>query len=171
MTILTVTHDPNNPQRGTLRCGAQTFACVLGRGGISAQKKEGDGATPVGRYPLRRVLYRTDKMGAPRTGLPVRIIQRNDGWCDAPGDANYNRPVTLPYAASAEEMWRADERYDIVVVVGHNDAPVIDGAGSAIFMHLAAQEGTPTAGCVALAREDLLAVLAACGPRSEIEIV
>ena len=171
MALLTVTADPNNPTRGTVRCGALHFACVLGRSGISAHKKEDDGATPTGRYALRRVLYRADKLESPRTRLPVSAIQRHDGWCDAPGDANYNRPVTLPYPASAEEMWRADDHYDVVVVIGHNDAPVTSGAGSAIFMHVAAADKTPTAGCVALARADLLAVLAACGPGSEIEII
>jgi len=170
MTTLRVTADPNDPQRGTLRCGAQQFACVLGRSGISTQKTEGDGVTPAGRYPLRRVLYRADKVEPPRTGLPVSVIARHDGWCDAPGDVHYNRPVTLPYPASAEEMWRADGVYDIVVVIGHNDAPVIDGAGSAIFMHLVAEGRTPTAGCVALTPDDLRTVLAACGPGSEIEI-
>ncbi len=171
MTTLIVTTDPENPQRGLLRCGAQHFACVLGRSGIQKQKSEGDGATPTGRYPLRRVLYRADKVAPPRTGLPVGIIQQSDGWCDAPDDPNYNRPVTLPYPASAEEMWRADDLYDLVVVIGHNDAPVVPRAGSAIFMHLAAADRAPTAGCVALAHEDLLQVLAVCDASSVIEIV
>lgn len=146
------------------------FACVLGRGGIQKEKSEGDGATPTGCYPLRRVLYRADKTAPPRTALPVSAIQRSDGWCDAPDDPNYNRPVTLPYPASAEEMWRGDDLYDVVVVIGHNDAPVVPGAGSAIFLHQAAAERTPTAGCVALAREDLLQVLEACDAESWIEI-
>lgn len=170
MTTLIVTSDPETPQRGILRCGARHFACVLGRSGIQTQKHEGDGATPTGHYPLRRVLYRADKMTPPRTALPVHVIAQDDGWCDAPADPNYNRPVTLPYPASAEEMWRADDLYDVVVVIGHNDAPVVPGAGSAIFLHLAAQDCTPTAGCVALAREDLLRVLEECDASSSIEI-
>lgn len=170
MTALIVTADSENPQHGVLRCGAQRFACVLGRSGIQRQKSESDGATPTGRYPLRRVLYRADKITPPYTGLPLSITQQSDGWCDAPSDPNYNRPVTLPYPASAEEMWRADDLYDVVVVIGHNDAPVVPGAGSAIFLHLAAADRTPTAGCVALAREDLLQVLAACDAQSWIEI-
>jgi L,D-peptidoglycan transpeptidase YkuD (ErfK/YbiS/YcfS/YnhG family) len=167
---LIVTPDPLNPQHGTLRCGERTFSCVLGRSGISASKHEGDGATPTGRFPLRRVLYRADHGPMPQTHLPTAVIARDDGWCDAPTDARYNRPVTLPYPASAESMWRDDNLYDVVVIIGHNDDPVIANAGSAIFMHVAADNGEPTAGCVALARADLLEVLKAVKPDTMIEI-
>jgi len=167
---LIVTADPNHPARGTLWCGSHIFACVLGRAGIRADKHEGDGATPPGCYALRRVLYRADILDPPLTALPVSVIARDDGWCDAAGDPRYNRPVKLPYPASAENMWRDDRLYDVVVVLGHNDEPVIPGAGSAIFMHIAAPDGSPTAGCVALKHEDLVAVLAEVGPETVIEI-
>ncbi len=167
---LLVTPDPLHPERGTLRLGERTFACVLGRAGISPHKREGDGATPVGKFPVRRVLYRADRGPAPETALPVNIIGRNDGWCDAPGDARYNQPVTLPYPASAESLWRDDGLYDVVVVLGHNDDPVITGMGSAIFMHVAPADGKPTAGCVALAPADLREVLRAIHPGAMIEI-
>lgn len=159
MADLIVTADASNPQRGVARLGARGFPCVLGRSGIRADKTEGDGATPTGRYALRRVLFRADRVAAPRTALPVQPIARDDGWCDAPTDSAYNRPVKLPYPASAEEMWRSDHLYDVVVVVGHNDDPVKAHAGSAIFLHLAAETGDPTAGCVAFARDDLLTIL------------
>ena len=167
---LVVTPDPLHPDVGTLRLGDRVFACVLGRAGVSARKHEGDGATPVGRFSVRRVLYRADRGPAPETALPLDVIGRNDGWCDAPNDAHYNRPVTLPYPASAESLWRDDGLYDVVVVLGHNDDPVIAGAGSAIFMHVAPPRGEPTAGCVALAGADLREVLKAVQPGATIEI-
>ena len=91
--------------------------CVLGRGGVkaAADKREGDGATPLGTWPIRRVVYRPDKGPAPQTALPAEPIKPDDGWCDAPGDDAYNRPVALPYPASCERMWRDDEAYDLVV--------------------------------------------------------
>lgn len=156
--------------RGTLRYKNFAFPCILGRTGIRADKHEGDGGTPVGRFALKRVLYRSDKLMAPATRLPIAPIARDDGWCDAPEDPNYNRPVKLPYPASAEKMWRDDSLYDLVVVLGHNDDPVVPYAGSAIFMHVAAPDGTPTAGCIALAREDLLSVLRALPGVTYIDI-
>src|ERR1700689_2079632 len=109
--------------------------CGLGPGGVAAvaDKHEGDGATPAGAWPLRRVLYRPDRRAAPATGLPVAPLDPADGWCDAPGDPAYNRPVVLPYPASAERLWRDDHVYDLIVVLGHNDDPVVPRAGSAIF--------------------------------------
>lgn len=133
--------------------------CALGRAGISAQKREGDGATPCGAFVMRRVLYRPDREPPPDTALPCQALAAADGWCDAPGDAAYNRPVRLPYPASAEALWRSDRLYDLIVVLGHNDDPVVSGQGSAIFLHLATADFAPTAGCVALTRDDLLEVL------------
>lgn len=156
--------------RATLRYKTFAFPCILGRTGVRVDKHEGDGATPVGRYGLRRVLYRPDRLMPPTTRLPIQPIAKDDGWCDAPEDANYNRPVKLPYPASAENMWRDDSLYDLVVVLGHNDDPVVPYAGSAIFIHVAAPEGTPTAGCIALAREDLLSVLRALSGATFIDI-
>ena len=167
---IVVTADPLEPRRGTLTCGPRTFPCVLGRSGVALDKREGDGATPLGLFPLRRVVYRLDRLTPPQTSLPIAAIAREDGWCDAPGDARYNQPVTLPYGASAESMWREDTLYDLVVVIGHNDSPVAHSEGSAIFMHVAPADGGPTAGCVALARSDLLWVLREVAPDAVIEI-
>ncbi len=142
-----------------LRCGDLAFRCALGRAGITRAKREGDGATPAGAWPLRRLLYRPDRMGAPQTGLPAAPLAPADGWCDDPAHADYNRQVHLPHPASCEHMWRADSLYDLLVVLGFNDAPVVPGAGSAIFLHIAAQDYSPTQGCVALAPDDLLGLL------------
>ncbi|WP_119460557.1 L,D-transpeptidase family protein [Rhodospirillaceae bacterium SYSU D60014] len=140
--------------------GGRSFRCTLGRAGIRTDKREGDGATPTGRFLLRRVLYRPDRMARPETGLPVEAIAADDGWCDDPADPAYNRPIKLPFAGRHERMWRDDALYDIVVVLGHNDDPVIPGWGSAVFLHLARPDRGPTEGCVGLALPDLLAVLA-----------
>ena len=146
--------------------------CAIGKGGVrpAAEKREGDGASPAGLWPLRRVLYRPDRLERPKTGLPVAEMHRADGWCDAPGDPNYNRPVTLPYPASAENLWRDDAVYDVIVILGHNDDPVVPGAGSAIFWHLARPDYAPTEGCIAVALPDMLAALAQANPGDALEI-
>jgi L,D-peptidoglycan transpeptidase YkuD (ErfK/YbiS/YcfS/YnhG family) len=149
---------------GWLRWGERRWRCALGPAGIRADKREGDGATPAGRFPLRRVLWRADRLPRPETMLPLTPLAPTDGWCDDPADAAYNRPVRLPYAASAESLWRADALYDVVVIIGHNDDPPRAGLGSAIFLHVAQPDYAPTRGCVALARADLLEMLRDCRP-------
>lgn len=144
--------------------------CALGRGGISTEKREGDGATPVGSFVMRRLLFRPDRETRPMTALPSAAISPTDGWCDAPADRAYNRPVHLPYPASAEYLWRDDHLYDLLVVLGYNDDPVVPGQGSAIFLHLARPDFGPTAGCVALGRSDLLTVIATAHPASRVII-
>jgi len=150
--------------------GAGARRCAVGRTGIAEKIREGDGITPIGRWPLRSVLYRPDRMAPPRSVLPVAPLRPSDGWCEAPGDPDYNRLVPLPHRAAAESMWRDDHLYDIVVVVGYNDDPVIAGKGSAIFLHLARADFTPTAGCVALALPDLLEALAQLRPNDRLVV-
>lgn len=146
--------------------------CALGRAGVTpgADKREGDLASPAGVWPVRRLLYRPDRGAPPPTALPIRAIAPDDGWCDAAGDPAYNRPVKLPYPATAERMWRDDGLYDLVVVLGHNDGPPVAGMGSCIFLHLARPGYAPTEGCVALARPDLEALLAIAKPGDAVEI-
>jgi L,D-peptidoglycan transpeptidase YkuD (ErfK/YbiS/YcfS/YnhG family) len=155
---------------GRLHWSAGSAAAAIGRSGVKADKREGDGATPAGRYPLVSILYRPDRVAAPQSRLPVRALAPSDGWVDEPSDANYNRPVTLPYPASAEEMWREDDLYDALVVIGYNMDPVVPGAGSAIFLHVAAPDFAPTAGCIAVEKQVLLGVLPLLGPGSLITI-
>ncbi len=148
----------------------RTFRCALGKQGVVAEKREGDEATPVGRFPLRRVLFRPDRMTAPETRLPVAALTPDDGWCDAPDDPAYNRPVPHPYPASHERLWRDDAVYDIIVILGHNDDPPVPGRGSAVFLHVARADYSGTEGCVALALDDLKTVLAACGPGDHLTV-
>ena len=156
------------PGRGTLVWNGKSFPCTLGRSGVSAAKREGDGASPAGCFALRAMFYRADRMDRPATRLPCAATARDDGWCDAPDDPAYNRKVRLPYKASAETLWRDDALYDIVVVLGHNDDPVVPGAGSAIFLHLARDDGGPTEGCVGVSRALGLALIAALGPGDRV---
>lgn len=146
--------------------GDRAFPCAIGKGGMVAaqDKREGDGASPLGAWPLRRVLYRPDRGPAPRTALPVSPIAPDDGWCDDPAHPDYNRPVKRPFDARHEALWREDGLYDLVVVLGHNDDPPVAPLGSAIFLHLAKPDYAPTEGCIALARPDLEAVLALAAP-------
>lgn len=169
---LLVRADGDNPRRGVamLQDCTPEFRCALGRGGVSADKREGDGATPLGRFALRQAFYRADRQPRPVTRLPLRAIDPQDGWCDAPDAPDYNRLVRLPHPQRHETLWRADPVYDLIVVVGYNDAPPLPGRGSAIFIHLMRDDYAPTAGCIAFARDDLLFILARLDSESTIEI-
>ena len=157
-------------ERGMLLCGNLRFPCALGRSGRRPVKNEGDGATPMGRFTLRQVLYRADRVPRPRSLLPVSPLRPDDGWCDAPQDRNYNRKVRHPYPASAERLWRSDHLYDLIVVMSHNQSPRVRGRGSAVFMHVATPGYAPTEGCIALRREHLQRVLACVAADAVITI-
>jgi len=150
--------------------GAGRKRAAIGPGGIAIKGGEGDGITPRGSFPVREIFYRADRISKPVTALPLRALEKDDGWCDAPGDPNYNRPVKLPYPASAEQMWREDHLYDLVAVLGYNDDPVVPGKGSAIFLHLARPDFSATHGCVALTRDDWLAAIAQLKPGDQVMI-
>jgi L,D-peptidoglycan transpeptidase YkuD (ErfK/YbiS/YcfS/YnhG family) len=146
---------------GILTVGGETFRAACGRGGVRANKREGDGATPLGVLPLRRVLYRPDRVEPPVCAMPVQPLTPTDGWCDDPAHSDYNLQVRLPLDGSAEVLWRDDALYDIIGVLGWNDRPVQPGLGSAIFLHVARPDFAPTEGCVALSPDDLRRALAA----------
>ncbi len=145
---------------GHLVLETKAFRVATGHGGIRADKREGDGATPMGLLPLRCVLFRPDRQPAPKSVVPVWPLAPYDGWCDDPAHVAYNRLVRLPVNASAEALWRQDAIYDIIGVLGWNDDPVEPGLGSAIFLHVARADFAPTEGCIALALETLLHALA-----------
>lgn len=146
---------------GLLSFRGETLRCALGAGGVRAEKQEGDGATPIGLLPIRRILWRADRGPRPATALPAEPIAPGDGWCDDPTHADYNRPVRLPHPARHEHLWREDAVYDVIGVLGWNDAPVRRGRGSAIFLHVARPGLAPTEGCVALPEKDLRRLLEA----------
>ena len=145
---------------GRLVLREQVYRAALGRGGVRLDKLEGDGATPVAVLTLRRVLYRADRGRAPECAVAVEPIAPDDGWCDDPAERDYNRMIRLPHDGHYEELWRRDALYDVIGVLGWNDAPVERGRGSAIFLHVARGDYAPTQGCIALALDDLRQVLA-----------
>ena len=151
---------PGAGTTGILQCGNLRLPVALGRSGVRALKREGDGASPRGRWPALRVYYRPDRLMRPKTSLSARPLREQDGWCDAPGDRNYNRPVRLPYPASTEQLWREDALYDLILVLDYNIARRVHGRGSAIFVHAARPGFEPTAGCVALKPAHLSRLLA-----------
>lgn len=161
--IISVRKKPGGATRGVMTFAGNQFHCALGRGGLTRFKREGDGATPAGRYQLLHVFFRADRVRRPLTALPVSIISQKDGWCDAPGDPNYNRHVILPYPASREVLWRDDNLYDILVVLDQNLRPRKRGGGSAIFLHIAKPGYLSTEGCVAVSLPAMRRLLATTG--------
>jgi L,D-peptidoglycan transpeptidase YkuD (ErfK/YbiS/YcfS/YnhG family) len=157
---IVVRRAPGAGTKARVRLDHGVRPAALGRACIRALKREGDGGTPLGSFPVRQILYRADRMIRPRTKLPVRVIKPHDGWCEDPADRNYNRLVKLSPRSNADRLTRKDHLYDLVLVLGYNDLPRVKGRGSAIFVHLAHPGYAPTAGCIALSRPDLLMLLA-----------
>lgn len=156
----------------TLSAFGQAMPCAIGKGGVIAatSKRESDGATPLGRWPILGALLRQDRLRPPATALPWRWLRPDDGWSDAPADPAYNRPISHPHPFSAERLWREDAAYDIVILLGHNQSPVVPGAGSAIFWHVAQTDFRPTEGCIAIERPRLEALLAQLAPGMTLDI-
>jgi L,D-peptidoglycan transpeptidase YkuD (ErfK/YbiS/YcfS/YnhG family) len=161
---------PGDRRRGWLIAGPLALPVALGRGGIRANKREGDGGTPRGRFRLKRLWWRADRMTRPRTLLPVRPIRPNDGWCEDPVDRHYNQPVRVPAGSPADRLWRADRLYDLIIELDHNTRPRIAGRGSAVFVHIARPGFAPTAGCIALTPPALRQLVARTGPQTWIVI-
>ncbi len=167
MTIFTA-----NPAAGTVTGLGETVAASFGKSGwaAAADKREGDGKTPLGLWPIRAALIRPDRLPAPQTRLPWRFVRETDGWSDAVDDPAYNRPVAIPHPHSHERLWREDHAYDIIIVLAHNDSPPIPGLGSAIFWHVRQGDGRPTEGCVATDRAVLARWLDAMAPGDAIRV-
>lgn len=167
-----VTVEEKDSRRGQFTGPLIDVPCALGRAGCTGldEKSEGDGKTPLGTYPLRRVFYRPDRLSEPICILPVVPLSPTLGWCDDVGHAAYNQLVAIPFSASHEKMWRDDRLYDVVLVIGHNDAPIVPGAGSAIFVHVAKPGYPPTEGCVAMDRPALLSFLRQIREDDQIQI-
>jgi len=170
LSHITVRRKPGDSTRGWLTAGQFSLPVALGRGGIKANKREGDGGTPRGSFRLKRLWWRADRHPRPATLLPVRRITPDDGWCEDPVDRHYNRPVKLPAGSTADRLARKDDLYDFVVEIDHNTRPRIAGRGSAVFVHVARPQFKPTAGCVALDIGSLRRLLARLGPRTRIVV-
>jgi len=167
---MSVHRRPGNPRQGWLIAGPHAFPVALGRGGIKANKREGDGGTPRGRFRLKRLWWRGERHVRPPTLLPARRIRPDDGWCENPADRRYNQAVKVPRSSNADRLARADELYDFIIEIDHNTRPRIAGRGSAVFIHVARPRFAPTAGCIALENGTLRRLLARLGPRTTIVV-
>jgi L,D-peptidoglycan transpeptidase YkuD (ErfK/YbiS/YcfS/YnhG family) len=143
---------------------------ALGRAGIKANKREGDGASPRGRFRLMRLWWRADRAPHPMTRLPARKIRPGDAWCENPADRRYNRAIKLSASVPGDRLWRDDHLYDLVIELDHNTRPRVAGRGSAVFIHVARPGFLPTAGCIALDARALARLLPRLHRSSSIEI-
>jgi L,D-peptidoglycan transpeptidase YkuD (ErfK/YbiS/YcfS/YnhG family) len=159
---------PAERSRGVMVVDGVPIPVALGRGGVRANKREGDGATPRGIFRLKRLWWRADRHPRPVTRLPVRRIEHADGWCEDPRDRHYNQHVTVPKGSNADRLARNDQLYDFIIEIDHNTRPRVAGRGSAVFIHVARPGFSPTAGCVALTAPALRRLLAKVGPRTRI---
>ena len=167
---LSVRVRPGNRAQGWLAAGPQRIAVALGRGGIRADKREGDGGTPRGTFRLVRLWWRADRHPRPRSLLPTRRISPDVAWCEDPRARGYNRPFRRAHDQAGDRLWRDDRLYDFIVEIDHNARPRIAGRGSAVFIHVARPGLRPTAGCIALALPHLRWLLGRVGPRTRIVV-
>lgn len=170
LSLLRVRTRPGQPCRGWLAGGGGRLPVALGRAGIRADKREGDGATPRGLFRPVRLWWRADRGPRPRTLLPMRRIRPTDAWCEDPVDRRYNRPIWLQNNSPGDRLWRNDRLYDLIVELDHNMRPRVAGRGSAVFIHVARPDFSPTAGCVALRAADLWRLVGSVTPKTRILI-
>ncbi len=170
LSLIRVQTRPGDRTRGILKAGPLTIPVVLGRTGIRANKFEGDGATPRGRFRPLRLWWRADRHPRPTTALPVRRITPDVAWCENTSDRRYNQPFRRSANDPGDRLWRQDHLYDLIVEIDHNTRPRIAKRGSAVFVHVARPSRSPTQGCVAMTTADLRRLLASLGRRTRIEI-
>lgn len=170
LSLIRVRSRPGLPSQGWLCADTMCLPVALGRSGIKANKREGDGGTPRGTFRLKRLWWRKDRLSRPSTRLPVRPIGHQDAWSEDPADRRYNRPVRRGAGEPGDRLWREDHLYDLIVEIDHNDRPRISGRGSAVFIHLARPGFSSTAGCVGLQKNRLLQLLTRLGPTTRIDI-
>jgi len=171
IAIMNIQVKPISTHRAILIIGDQEYPAAIGKQGVTADKREGDNKSPIGKFTVRPGYYRPDKMSAPTSALPFTALSKQDGWCDDAAHENYNRPVALPFEGSHEKLWRDDHVYDVIIPLGYNDNPPMPGLGSAIFLHVARPDFSGTEGCVALALPDLLSVLNKTDINTTVEIL
>ncbi len=170
LSMIRIRAAAGDPRQGRLTAGGQTVPVALGRGGIKANKREGDGGTPRGTFRPRQLWWRADRHPRPRTFLPVRTIGPEDAWCEDPKSRHYNQPIRLERGRDGDRLRRDDHVYDFIVEIDHNNSPRIKGRGSAVFLHLARENFSPTAGCVSMTKSAMLRLLQRLGPHTKIVI-
>jgi L,D-peptidoglycan transpeptidase YkuD (ErfK/YbiS/YcfS/YnhG family) len=170
LSVVRIHAAAGDPRRGWLTADGWTVPVALGRGGILANKREGDGGTPKGAFRPLQLWWRADRHPRPPTYLPVRPIRPEDAWCEDPQDRHYNQPVRLGHGQGGDRLTRDDHLYDFIVEIDHNSVPRIAGRGSAVFLHLARHDFSPTAGCVSMTQSTMLRLLRRMSPRTRIVI-
>lgn len=148
----------------------QKYKCSIGYNGLSKNKTEGDGCTPVGTFKLNKIMYRPDKINNFKSNLETEIIEKRDGWCDDINSELYNQKIIFPYELSAENLYRDDDLYDLICIIDYNLNPIIKGKGSAIFLHVASSDYSPTHGCVAIKKDELIEIAIKLNRDSSIQI-
>ena len=154
-----------------LNYGDYKVKCVIGKRGISSFKKEGDLTTPRGKFKIKGFFYRKDRIKRIKTKLKKIPITKNMGWCDDPKSKQYNKLVKLPFYHSREKLYRKDNIYDLILILNYNMDPVKKNKGSAIFIHVAKKKMTPTKGCLAIKKIDLLKLLKLIEKKTLVKII
>lgn len=144
---------------GILEFKNKTYNCFIGKNGLTINKSEGDGCTPIGQYQITDLLVRNDRLCKWNCKIPHSFISQSDGWCDDPSSPTYNQKVSLPQPFSCETLWREDHAYDIIGIIDYNMSPIIKNKGSAIFLHCLYENQNETEGCVALEKKDLIEII------------
>jgi L,D-peptidoglycan transpeptidase YkuD (ErfK/YbiS/YcfS/YnhG family) len=170
LSAIRVNRAAGDPRRGWLTADGWSVPVALGRGGILANKREGDGGTPKGTFYPLQLWWRADRHARPQTYLPVRPIRSDDAWCEDPNDRHYNQPMRLGHDQAGDRLTRDDHLYDFIVEIDHNSAPRVAGRGSAVFLHLARTNFSPTAGCVSMTKSAMLRLLRRMAPQTKIII-
>jgi L,D-peptidoglycan transpeptidase YkuD (ErfK/YbiS/YcfS/YnhG family) len=170
LSLIRIKPSAGNSRRGLLLAGGLAVPVALGRSGMRANKREGDGGTPRGTFRPLRLWWRADRHARPRTHLPARAIRDVDAWCEDPRDRRYNRAIRLDHSRSGDRLKRDDHLYDFIVEIDHNTKPRVAGRGSAVFLHLARDNFAPTAGCVSMTKPAMLRLLQRLGRRTKIVI-
>lgn len=170
LSFVSIRRRPGQRSQGWLRAGPFVVPVALGRGGIRANKREGDGGTPCGRFRPLRLWWRADRLPRPASALPAQRIRPFDAWCEDPTDRSYNRHVRRSATEPGDRLQRGDRLYDMIVEIDHNTRPRVAGRGSAVFLHLAREHFGPTAGCVSMTSSAMIQLLRRLGPKTKIVI-
>ena len=144
--------------------------CAIGKKGIGSKKKEGDLITPRGKYKVKYILYRKDRIKKIQSEMRIIKIEKNMGWCDDPRSRNYNKLIKLPSSYKHEKLFKKENIYDIILVLNYNMRPIKKNKGSAIFIHVAKKNYKKTEGCIALKKNHILKLIKAINSKTKVII-
>ena len=144
--------------------------CAIGKRGIGNKKREGDKITPIGKFKIKTILYRKDRISHIKSKINKLSIKSEMGWCDDPKSKKYNKLIKIPFKGSAEKLYRKDNIYDIILVLNYNLNPTIKNKGSAIFIHVARRDYRFTRGCIAVSKKDLKRIVKQIDKKTIIKI-